>query len=114
MKSCPSCGNEINDNAILCVNCGTELNSVEKATADLSCIQKNIKLIFIGLLLLGVAFVFSSIWGVATAFLHSLIGSTVFTIINGIFGLAFNGLRIAGLVLGFIGCLNIKKEIENK
>ena len=114
MKVCPSCGNEINDNAILCVNCGIELNSVQNTSTDLGCIEKNIKLIFIGLLLLAADFAFSIIWGFVTVPLLNLISTLQLSTISSILGFVFFGVSITGLVLGFIGCLNMKKSIINK
>lgn len=110
MKICPSCRKEINDNAVMCVNCGAEINrNYEDSTAS-SKSEKNMKILFIGLILTAAVFVISSVWSFAFSLIApTMLDVSVIASVNLITSYIFSAARIAGLIMSFIGYFGIKK-----
>lgn len=113
MKICPVCGKELNDNAILCVDCGTEINQKNESLTDSSNAEKHMKFLFIGLILPHILSVVSGVCDIGLNLLRGLLESEleIFAIISLASSYVFSAGRIFGLILAFVGYFGLKKSI---
>lgn len=116
MKYCRYCGSEVNDAAIICVNCGKLLSDSSfrqyPSSNSLPSANKNKDLIKIGILVIFASNLFSDVLG--NLFGYSIIGLSprAWEIIYKIKIIILIAITIVGIIFIFLGCSKLDNRIE--
>lgn len=101
MKICPSCGNELNENAIVCVKCGTALPEKSEIKSSEALLLNCIKALKSGLIILIASYVIDLI-RIQISFAWMLFYSIV------------EFLQFAGIVLMLVAVFQLSKYLSTK
>ena len=115
MKNCPSCGNELADNAVMCVKCGSKISGEAlsgSTVSDFGFMNK----VKIGIILIAACKVLSWLFGFIKGIFLPInadiltVISTVSTVMNYLFSAGI----IAGIVLVLLAVIQFEKELLKK
>lgn len=115
MKICPSCGNELADNAVMCVKCGSKTSGEAlsgSTVSDFGFMNK----VKIGIVLIAACKVLSWLLGFIQGIFLSIdadiltVMSTVSTVMNYLFSAGI----IAGIILVLSAVVQFEKELPKK
>lgn len=115
MKNCPSCGNELADNAVMCVKCGTKISGEAlsgSTVSDFGFMNK----VKIGIILIVACKVLLWLFANISSLLRPIISNsydlmnTVSTVMNYL----FNAVIIAGIILVLLAVIQFEKELLKK
>lgn len=120
MKYCRYCGSEVNDAAIICVNCGKLLSDSSfgqyPPSNSLPSANKNKDLIKIGILVIFASKLFGDVLGnlFGYSILCEAIGLSLraWEIIYKIKSIIFTAITIVGIIFIFLGCSKLDNRIE--
>lgn len=112
MNFCPTCGNELNENAVVCVKCGTALSGNNVARPSETSLMKNTNTLKLGIILLSV----SSLVSILLWIINKFIGASgpAFSIISGLLSFVFGVIGIAGIVLMLVATSKFSKYLSTK
>lgn len=115
MKNCPSCGNELADNAVMCVKCGNKISGEAlsgSTVSDFGFMNK----VKIGIILIAACKVLSWLSG-AIYYLPISRNSDIFAIMQNVDTVIYNlcdaGI-IAGIILALLAVVQFEKESPKK
>ena len=111
MRICPSFGNELNDNAVVCVKCGTKLSEKSEIKSSESLLLGFVKTLKIGLILF---IVYCACSPVIPVF-YRLVGfSDVSVLVGSFVSTLFNTFETIGFILMFIAVFQFSKYLSTK
>ena len=112
MNFCPTCGNELNENAVVCVKCGTALSGNNVVRPSETSLMKNTNTLKLGIILLSV----SSLVSILLWIINKFIGASgpTFLTISGLLSFVFGVIGIAGIVLMLVATSKFSKYLSTK
>lgn len=123
MKNCPSCGNELADNAVMCVKCGNKINGVASSGSTVSDFGFMNK-VKIGIILIVACKVLSWLFGIIKAWLFGFFEGvflsidadilTVTSTVSAVMNYLFNAGIIVGIILVLLAVIQFEKELLKK
>ena len=111
MRICPSCGNELNDNAIVCVKCGTKLSEKSEIKSSESLLLGFVKTLKIGLIFF---IVYCACSPVIPAFYRHIDFSDISIFVGSFVSIFFAAFESIGIILILIAVFQLSKYLSKK
>lgn len=112
MKICPSCGNELNENAVVCVKCGTALPEKSEIKSSESLLLKFIKNLKIELIIFVISCTFNLIISAISRYMDYSNSLAVGAL--GLISIIFSILEFAGIMLMLVSAFQFGKYLSTK